>query len=210
MFAWQVTHCRPITNLSEPVSRGDVFHDLVAVGAGDAARLVGAPLPEEPRPFRVAGETHGVALLDRRLVVPREGDQPADALAAARLRVRLAGAVAALTGQPLPHVPRLLQEEAPHLCVLELRELLLMTRLAGLGADVAGRGGGGLGLGGGRALLSRSRRPGAQDDERDRCSNGEADEPQHVRSHFGSLLALGTSPRGQTSVTLQQRSEKWQ
>src|SRR5438093_829459 len=44
----------------------------------------------------------------------------------------------------------------------------------------------------------------------ERYSTGEADEPQHVGSHFGSLLALRAWPRGQTSVTLQQRSEKWQ
>src|SRR3990170_1140659 len=133
--------------LGELALRRGVLHQLVAVGAGHVAGLVAAPLPEDPGALGVTVEADRVPLLHRRLVVLREGDHPAHALAAARVHVRLAWAVAALAGAGLLGTARLEEEEAPHPGLGELAERLLVTALAGLRADVVavrgcGRGGG--------------------------------------------------------------------
>ena len=65
-------------------------------------RLVRAPGPEDAVALGVAGQTDGVALVDRRLVQLGEGDQPADALAATGRCVGLTGPVAVLAGQAPP------------------------------------------------------------------------------------------------------------
>src|SRR5262247_4075771 len=88
----------------ELVARRDIVHHGVAAGAPHVARVVRAALPEEVRPLRVAGGAHGVALLDRRLVVLGEGDHPAHAFTAARLDVLLPGPVTGLAAQALHHV----------------------------------------------------------------------------------------------------------
>src|SRR3989304_2345541 len=88
------------------------LRELGAAGARDVARLVRAPLPEQARGLLVAAEAGGVAPLDGRRVVLGEADDPADALAAARVRVRLAGAVSALAAEALRGVARVLEEEA--------------------------------------------------------------------------------------------------
>src|SRR4029450_7153486 len=100
--------------LGELMLRRDVLHQRVAVGTGHIARLVTAPLPEDPGPLGMALEAHGVALFHRRGIVPGEGDEPALALAAPRLHMRLTGTVAVLAGVLLARGARLEEEEAPH------------------------------------------------------------------------------------------------
>src|SRR5499433_2410282 len=94
----------------ELVLRADVVHQGVAVGAGDVTGLVAAALPEDALALRVAVEADLVALQDGRGIVLGERDEPALALASARLHVRLARSVAVLARVLLGGVAGLVEE----------------------------------------------------------------------------------------------------
>jgi hypothetical protein len=92
----------------------------------------------------VALDAEGVPLLDGGGIALPERHHPADALAAARLHVRLAGAVAVLAGRLLELVAGMAEEQAAHPGLPELAECLLVAGLARLGAHVpVGPGGAG-------------------------------------------------------------------
>src|SRR5215470_14474535 len=158
-----------LRSLGQLVLRRDVFHHLVAIRAGDVARLVAAALPEDPGALGVAVEAHLVPLCYGSGVVLGEGDQPALALASPRLYVSLARAVAVLAGVLLSGGASLEEEDAPHPGLGELVVLLLVAALARLRADVVA-----VGRHRGRAR-GRRRRGGLLCGRRDRAPQDESD-----------------------------------
>ena len=98
------------------------------------ARLVGAAVPEQPGQPLVALEADRVPELDRLLALLGEGHRHGGR--AARLHVRLAGAVARLAPQALLLGPGLVEEDLAHLGVTEAVERRLVAGLAQLRADV--------------------------------------------------------------------------
>src|SRR3984893_15032166 len=123
--------------LGELMLGRDVLHHLVTVGAGHVARLVRAPLPEDPGAFGVAVEADLIPLLHRGAIILREGDEAALALASPGLYMGLPGTVAALAGVAFLWIAGLVQEEASHASLGERPEGLLVAALAGLRPDVA-------------------------------------------------------------------------